>query len=108
MENTPEELKRAGFSEEEIIQPITWQDYVGRLNHATFTKSFERISSIELSISKEEYEYLKRSLLGFGLKEKGKTFFNSQVKITYAINAHAVNRLKQWRSNFQNRFLKAH
>lgn len=81
MENTPEELSAVGFSPEEIKNGINWSTYYNKRTKKEFTKSFNQFRSVTLLINKKEYEFLKKSLLGFGLQQKGNTFFNNQIKI---------------------------
>lgn len=81
MENTPEELSAVGFSAEEIRNGINWSTYYNKRTKKEFTKSFNQFQSVTLLINKKEYESLKKSLLGFGLQQKGNTFFNNQIKI---------------------------
>lgn len=94
MENTPEELSTVGFSAEEIKSGINWQTYIAKRNKTEFTKSFNQIKSVTLLINKKEYEYLKKSLLGFGLQQKGNNFFNAQIKIICTIDERFSVRLK--------------
>ncbi len=94
MENTPEELSAVGFSPEEIKKGITWSTYMSKRRKAEFTKSFNQFQSITLLINKKEYEFLKKSLLGFGLHQKGNTFFNNQIKIKCLMDERFPVRLK--------------
>ncbi|CAN5475535.1 hypothetical protein BH10BAC2_BH10BAC2_22460 [soil metagenome] len=94
MENTPELLKENGFSEEEIKNKITWQDYTEKKTKKKNDRSFDRIRSVELSINKSEYEYLKKSLSGFGFREKENTFFTDDISITYTIQSNPPMRVK--------------
>ncbi len=94
MENTPEELSDVGFSAEEIKNGINWSTYSSRKTKAAFTKSFNQIQSVTLLINKKEYDYLKKSLLGFGLQQKKNIFFNTQIKIMCIIDERFPLRLK--------------
>lgn len=94
MENTPEILKSSGFKDEEIKKEIKWQDFMAKRNKKEFTKSFDRITSITLSLNKKEYEYFRKTLVGLGLKQKGNTYFNDQIKISYIIEETSPVRLK--------------
>ena len=95
MENTPEELKATGFSEIEIKAPITWQAYAEKRAKKAFTKSFNRITAVELSINKNELDYLEKSLLGLGLKKNGNVFSNEYIKIQYSLDERFAVRLKK-------------
>lgn len=94
MENTTEELKATGFSDEELKNKIKWEEYSAKRSKKEFTKSFDRINAIELSVNSKELEHLHKSLLGFGLTKKGETYFNNQIKIKYSINEGYPVRLK--------------
>ncbi len=94
MENTPEELSAVGFSAEEIKNGINWPTYSIKRTKAEFTKSFNQIQSVTLLINKKEYNHLKKSFLGFGLQQKGTTFFNKQIKIICIRDEKFTARLK--------------
>jgi hypothetical protein len=94
MENTPDELKSIGFSTEEVKNEIKWEDYAARKSGKVFNKSFNQIKRIHLLLNTKNYQYLKRSLLGFGLQEKENMFFNNQVAITYFLDESFPIRLK--------------
>jgi hypothetical protein len=94
MENTPSELKEVGFTNEEIERPISWKQYVEKMKKKQFTKAFNRIISITLSVSKRDYEYLKKSLIGFGLKESKNHFYNDFTSVNYLINEQNLTMLE--------------
>lgn len=94
MENTPGILKAAGFSDEEIKKPISWQEYVEKKYKTNFTKAFNRITSVELITNKDEYDYLKKSFSGFGLLKKNHRFYNDFVTIKCTIENVASTKLK--------------
>ncbi|MEO6550898.1 MAG: DUF5829 family protein, partial [Ferruginibacter sp.] len=104
MEHTPEHLRSSGFTAEEIKGAINWQDYTARKSKKAFAKSFNRITSIVLSFSTKEYEYFKKTLLGFGLQKKGNVFFNQQIKIIYTIDDRFPVRLKRVETELTNTF----
>jgi hypothetical protein len=85
MENTPDELKSVGFTDNEIKQPISWQQYYEKRYQKKFLKPLNKITKVEIITNKKEYDYLKISLLGFGLKEANNSFYNDEVKIQYTI-----------------------
>ncbi len=95
MENTPEELLKAGFSEDEIRNEITWDQYAAKRNKQTFIKPFNRIKEVELTLNQKEYDYLKKSLLGFGFREKKNAFVNNSVEIKYSIDERFLFPLKK-------------
>lgn len=94
MENTPEELKGAGFAVDEVKHQISWQEYVEKMRKKKFSKPFNRISVVELTISTRDYDYLKKSLLGFGLKDDGKRFYNEDITIKYTLSNTYSTKLK--------------
>ncbi len=94
MENTPGDLMTTGFSSTELNDRIVWEDYMERLTRQKFTKYFDRIISIHLNVSHEEFEYLRRSFYGFGLRQRGNTFFNRYIRISCTIDPHPGIRLK--------------
>ena len=85
MENTPDELKSVGFTSEEIARPISWQEFNEKKYKRKFSKAFNRISSVYLITNKKEFEYLRKSFLGFGLKEYKNHFFNDFISINFLI-----------------------
>lgn len=94
MENTPDEFKSVGFTDEEIKQPISWQQYSEKRRHKLNTKPFDHISEVELVTNAKEYNYLKKSLIGFGLKDDGRKFYNDEVQIKYSIANVPSTKLK--------------
>lgn len=95
MENTPEELKSVGFSDEELKNKITWQQYAEKRNKKPFTKSFGYIQSVWLSLTDTTYESIKKSLTGFGLKQEDNIFFNDHIKIKCSTGTDPSPVLKQ-------------
>lgn len=94
MENTPEELKSVGFSTKETKKEIRWEDYMVKKIKKEFGKSFNRIKRVHLLLNHKNYEYLKTSLLGFGLQEKENMFFNNQVAVSYTLTESFPIRLQ--------------
>lgn len=95
MENTPEELKSVGFSDEEIKGKLTWQQYAEKRNKKPFTKCFDHIQSVSLSLTGTAYENIKKSFIGFGLTQQDCTFFNDHVKIICSIEEHPSRTIQQ-------------
>ena len=62
------------------------------------------ITSVHLVTNQFEYVYLKRSLLGLGLKQDGSRFFNDNVTITYAIENISATKLKKIGIELSNAF----
>ena len=94
MENTPEELLNRGFSPQELQKEIPWQEYVERHSHKPFIKLFDRITVLHIVITNEEYVYLKKSLVGFGLREEANRFANDHITIAYTIDPAPAMRLR--------------
>ena len=97
MENTPDEFKSVGFTDKEIKQPISWQQYSEKRHNKKITKLFNNISVVEFITNAKEYEYLKKSFLGFGLEDDGKSFYNDEVEIKYTIADVTATKLKSVR-----------
>ncbi len=104
MENTPDILKETGFADEEIKKPISWQEYREKQSKTKFTKAFSSITSVELITNKYDYDYLKKSFLGFGLKENNNSFFNEYITIKYAIENISSTKLKKVEIELNNSF----
>ena len=106
VENTPDNLKEKGFTEEEIKKPITFGEYYEKYNKRKFTKSFCRITEIEIITNRKEYEYLKKSFLGFGLKQKNQSFYNDYILIKCTIADISSSKLKMVQIELKNSFDK--
>jgi hypothetical protein len=85
MENTPEELRSRGFTDEEMRNEIPWGLYSVKRNGKPFTKYFDHISAMKININKKNFAYLEQSLTGMGLKKKGNTFYNESSVISYRL-----------------------
>jgi hypothetical protein len=94
MENTKEELKSAGFTDNEMKKPILWHDYIEKEMKRKNTKSFNRIVAVEIITNIRELGYFKKSLLGFGLTENDHTFYNDNIHITYTLEDIPTSELK--------------
>lgn len=94
MENTKDELKSAGFTDNEMKKPILWHDYIEKRMKMKNTKSFNRIVAVEIITNKREFGYFKKSLLGFGLAEKNQMFYNDNIHITYTLADIPTSELK--------------
>ena len=94
MENTPDMLKSAGFTDDEIKKPILWHDFTEKKMKMKTTKSLNRIIAVEIITNKKELGYFKKSFLGFGLTEKHHTFYNENIQITYTLADIPTSELK--------------
>jgi len=95
MENQKEEMMRVGFSEEDLQQVISWAEYV---DHSTaisekispdsvkFEKAFSRITDLHLTLTPNELEWLKKTLLDFGFTEDGNNLVSQDINIKYKIS----------------------
>ena len=94
MENTKDELKSAGFTDDEMKKPILWHDFTEKKMKMKNTKSFNRIVAVEIITNKRELGYFKKSLLGFGLTEKDHVFYNDYIHLTYTLADIPTSELK--------------
>jgi hypothetical protein len=94
MENTPDMLKSAGFTDDEIKKPLLWHNFREKLIKMKITKSLNRIIAVEIITNKKELGYFKKSFLGFGLIEKNHTFYNENIQITYTLADIPTSELK--------------
>jgi Family of unknown function (DUF5829) len=94
MENTPDMLKSAGFTDDEMKKAIFWHDFLEKKMKMKTTKSFNRIVAVEIITNKKELGYFKKSFHGFGLTEKNHTFSNENIHITYTLADIPASELK--------------
>jgi hypothetical protein len=91
MENTPEEMKRAGYIDSDLKEEITWGTYYRKLwKSQPFSKLLKGISSVNISVGNDEFDFLKKILQGFGLHQKGTIFLNQYVNISCDIKPYSV------------------
>ena len=106
MENTPEDLLSAGFSEQEIANnKISWQGYVQRQSKIILKRPFNRILSVQIFINKKEFEYLRETLPGLGLKQGKNAFYNKNIKVKYTISS-SPSRLIEVETELSTSFTK--
>jgi hypothetical protein len=94
MENTPDMLKSAGFTDDEMKKPILWHQFIEKKMKIKTTKSLNRIVAVELITNKKELGYFKKSFLGFGLTEKHHAFYNENIHIAYTLADVPTSELK--------------
>jgi len=94
MENTPDILKSAGFTDDEMKKPILWHEFIEKKMKMRNTKFFNRIIGVEIITNKKELGYFKKSFLGFGLTEKHHVFYNENIHITYTLADIPTSELK--------------
>ncbi len=94
MENTFEELQSAGFTQEEIKNEITWQQYAERRSKKAFTKCFSHIRAIYLTLPESGYVNIEKSFTGFGLQHHEGTYFNNNFKVICSRGSNPYPTLK--------------
>src|SRR5450432_3501077 len=94
MENTPDILKSAGFTGDEMKKTILWHNFIEKKMKMKTTKSFNRIVAVEIITNKKELVNLKKSFLAFGLPENRHTFYNDNIHITYTLADIPTSELK--------------
>ena len=94
MEYTPERLMDIGFNESELKHEITNEMIVKKRTNKTFTKLLDKIISIHLLLSKDEFEYLSKTVINLGLHQRKSVFSNQLVEISFDIIDHPAMRIK--------------
>ena len=91
LEYTPEEMKRAGYSDADLKEEITWGTYYWQLHKSNpFMKLLKGITSVKISVGSDRIDFLQEIMEGFGLKKTGSTFSNKHVNITCDIKPDPV------------------
>ncbi len=97
MEYEEEEMISVGFTQEDLKQIISWEEYsVHRRatdlkinpDSVKFEKAFDRITQLHITLTQNELESLKKSLLYFGFTEKGNSLISQDITINYKISQH--------------------
>ncbi|MGC4036135.1 MAG: DUF5829 family protein [Chitinophagaceae bacterium] len=94
MENTPEHLRSVGFTNEEMSKQILWEEYAAKKNSLRSDKPFNYIRKAHILVNNKNFQYLKRSLTGFGLRQKQTTFSNNEIEITCTVSEKYTVRLQ--------------
>ena len=93
-ENSKEEMKYAGFTNQELTTEISYRQYTKHitaklrnvpLDSVPDNKLFDKITSVSLNLSSKESSYLSRSLLDIGFTKKGNSFIKEDFQITYLL-----------------------
>lgn len=104
MENSKEHLKSAGFTDDEIKEPIGYWAYSRRAqalykgieeDSIKFDRLFEKVNSVRLLLSEKELEYLRESLTGIGFLEHEKSFSGQNFVVFYELTHAPHNLLKE-------------
>ncbi|MBU1012356.1 MAG: hypothetical protein KKG99_05075 [Bacteroidetes bacterium] len=104
MEYQKEEMKSVGFTDQDHKEVISWKEYSVRRRAADlkvipdsikFEKAFDRVTQLYLTLTQDELDSLKKSLLYFGFTEKGNSLISQDITINYKISHHKVFVLNQ-------------
>ncbi len=104
MEHHKEEMLRVGFTEEDINRVISWEEYIDYSlatsrnvapDSITFEKSFHRIKGLHLTLTLNELELLKETLLSFGFTDDGICLSNKDLYLKYELTQNEVFILNQ-------------
>lgn len=94
MENTPEEMKRAGYGDSDLKEEITWGTYMNNLKSQPFSKLLKGITSVNISVGTNEMDFLQKIMIGFGLHKTDSTFSNQYVDILCDIRPYSIWRIQ--------------
>ena len=95
MENTKEEMNYAGFTKSDLSREIEFSEYSKHVtakmrnvpvDSVTYNKLFDKITSLDISLTGKELSYLKHCLLDIGFTEKNNSFAKEDFTITYSLN----------------------
>lgn len=93
-ENSREEMVYAGFTEKDLRRPIDFSEYdrhiTAKLRNVPvdsikYEKLFDKITSLNISLSSRELSYLKHFLLDIGFTEHACSLTNDDLTITYSL-----------------------
>ena len=94
-ENSKEEMKYAGFSDDDLLREIDFSEYNKHitaklrnvsLDSVKYDKLFDKITSLQISLSGTELVYLKKFLTDIGFTEKDNSFVKKDFTIVYSLN----------------------
>ena len=95
MENTPEHMKKSGFSDSDLNEEITWGAYARkRPKSEVYTKLLKGITSARISIGSDRLDFLQEVMEGFGLQKHGSTFSNQHVSIECDVKPDPIWRIQ--------------
>ena len=104
LENAREELLYVGFTEAQLQQTIGYWEYMRYAraknrntspDSITFTRLFEKVERLYLSVSGKELALLREHLTDFGFTEKDKIFHSNELEIHYELVSHGGQLLRQ-------------
>ena len=93
-ENSKEEMTYAGFTEKDLQREIDFSEYDKHItaklrnvpvDSVKYEKLFNRITSLNISLSSRELAYLKHFLRDIGFTENANSFTNEDLTITYSL-----------------------
>lgn len=93
-EKTKDLLRLRGFTEEEISQELTEEAFRERVRGRKYTRLFDRIRSIQLNLTAEEFGYLGETLHGLGFSQKEHTFSNGELLIECSVSKEVRFRIR--------------
>lgn len=93
-EFTPGFLKLCGFNEREIEAGVTAEQFGEKRRGKKYEKLYDNIKKIELTLTRQEFEYLAESLKYFGFSKAGDQFTNGELEIACSIQQNRQYKLK--------------
>jgi hypothetical protein len=95
MENTPDCMKKAGFSDSDLKEEIAWSAYYRhRLKSGPYSKLLKRITSVNVSVGSDRMYFLQEIMEGFGLQKLGLTFSNQHANIACDVKPDPIWRIQ--------------
>jgi len=94
MENAKEEMNDAGFTDNDLSGEIEFSEYAKHksaklrnvpVDSVKYDKLFDKVTSLDISLSGKELSYLKHFLLDIGFTEKNNSFSKKDFRITYSL-----------------------
>jgi len=101
-EFTKEFLLLRGFTESEIAAGITEEQFREKRRGKKYEKLFDNIERIELSLNRNEFEYLAETLKYLGFSQTGKRFTNHNFEIICSVKRNRKYKLKAIHFNLLN------
>ena len=95
MEHTREHMTDCGFAEHQLKNEIEYWDYIKNMLSTTYNipsdsikygRLFEKVTSLQLTLSEDELERLELYLKDFGFNETDNTFSKDDFKIKYQLS----------------------
>lgn len=93
-EFTVEFLKRCGFNESEIRSGITEEQFREKRRGKKYEKLYDNIEKIELTLTKDEFEYLAEMLRYLDFSQNGYRFTNEGLEISCSVQQTRSYKLK--------------